>query len=61
LRGQVEENIRQLGLDYLDVVNLRVQDFGSIAEHFGALSDLREAGLIRHLGVSEKGVSVSVQ
>src|ERR1035441_1715453 len=37
LRGQVEENIRQLGLDHLDVVNLRVQDTGSIAELFGAL------------------------
>jgi pyridoxine 4-dehydrogenase len=53
LRGQVEENIRQLGLDHLDVVNLRVQDKDSIAEHFGALADLRSAGLIRNLGVSE--------
>ena len=53
LRGQVEENIRQLGLEHLDVVNLRVQDSGSIAEHFGALSELRQAGLIRQLGISE--------
>jgi pyridoxine 4-dehydrogenase len=53
LRGQVEENIRQLGLDHLDVANLRVQDTGSISEHFGALSALRDEGLIRHLGVSE--------
>src|SRR6202034_1503928 len=54
LRGQVEENLRQLGRDHLDVVNLRRQgDQESIAEHFGALADLREAGLIRHLGVSE--------
>ncbi|MBB4704754.1 aryl-alcohol dehydrogenase-like predicted oxidoreductase [Sphaerisporangium siamense] len=52
LRGQVEENIRQLGLDHLDVVNLRVNRTGSIAEHFGALADLREQGLVRHLGVS---------
>ena len=53
LRGQVEENLRQLGRDHLDLVNLRVmrgQD--SIAEHFGALAELREAGLVRHLGVS---------
>ncbi|MFE2952548.1 aldo/keto reductase [Embleya sp. NPDC059267] len=52
LRGQVEENLRQLGCDHLDVVNLRVLGTHSIAERFGALADLREAGLIRHLGVS---------
>ncbi len=53
LRGQVEENIRSLGRDYLDVVNLRWGlRMGSIAEHFGAMADLRQAGLIRHLGVS---------
>ncbi|AGM04096.1 oxidoreductase [Amycolatopsis keratiniphila] len=57
LRGQVEENIRQLGLDHLDVVNLRWgaamgKEPGSVAEHFGALAELREAGLIRHLGIS---------
>ncbi|MCP3753404.1 aldo/keto reductase [Streptomyces sp. TBY4] len=55
LRGQVEENLRQLGRDHLDVVNLRVPrqaTTGSIAEHFGALAELRTAGLIRHLGVS---------
>ncbi|MGW0780462.1 aldo/keto reductase [Streptomyces sp. NPDC002913] len=55
LRGQVEENLRQLGRDHLDVVNLRLaqsQASESVAEHFGALSELREAGLIRHLGIS---------
>ncbi|PWI07919.1 aldo/keto reductase [Streptomyces sp. NWU339] len=54
LRGQVEENLRQLGRDHLDVVNLRRNglDMASIAEHFGALAELREAGLIRHLGLS---------
>jgi pyridoxine 4-dehydrogenase len=57
LRGQVEQNLRQLGRDHLDVVNLRrMPSMGeSIAEHFGALAELRDAGLIRHLGVS--GVS----
>lgn len=55
LRGQVEENLRQLGRDHLDVVNLRIrgrdseQDF---ADAFGALAELREAGMIRHLGIS---------
>jgi aryl-alcohol dehydrogenase-like predicted oxidoreductase len=53
LRGDVEENLRQLGRDYLDLVYLRNMRFESIAEHFGALADLREAGLIRQLGVSD--------
>lgn len=52
LRGQVEENLRQLGRDHLDVVNLRVYGPEPLAEHFGALAELRDAGLIRHLGVS---------
>jgi pyridoxine 4-dehydrogenase len=53
LRGQVEENLRQLGRDHLDVVNMRVMSsMTSIAEHVGALDGLRQAGLIRHLGVS---------
>ncbi|MEV5875269.1 aldo/keto reductase [Streptomyces sp. NPDC052101] len=52
LRGHVEENLRQLGRDHLDVVNFRRQQQDSIAEHFGALAELREAGLIRHLGIS---------
>lgn len=60
LRAQVEENIRQLGRDHLDVVNLRWgtrmagqgRSPESVAEHFGALADLRAAGLVRHLGIS---------
>jgi len=52
LRGQVEENLRQLGRDHLDLVNLRAYPVDSIAEHFGALAELRDAGLIRHLGLS---------
>jgi pyridoxine 4-dehydrogenase len=53
LRGQVEENIRQLGRDHLDVVNLRWGfTLGPISEHFGAMADLQKAGLIRHLGIS---------
>jgi len=57
LRAQVEENIRQLGLDQLDVVNLRWGSGhdkvpGSIADHLGALVELRDAGLIRNIGIS---------
>ena len=57
LRQAVHDNLINLGLDVLDVVNLRVGGFdrptpGSIAEPFTALAELREEGLIRHLGVS---------
>jgi len=52
LRGLVEDNLRQLGRDHLDLVYLRQQGLDSIADHFGALAGLREAGLIRHLGLS---------
>ncbi len=57
LRQAVHDNLGRLGLEALDVVNLRVGGFdspepGSIAEQFGALAELREEGLVRHLGVS---------
>ena len=60
LRGQVEENIRQLGVEHLEVVNLRVgaaleRGEGSLADRFGALAELREQGLVRHLGISNVG------
>ncbi|RBM07343.1 aldo/keto reductase [Streptomyces sp. PT12] len=59
LRGQVEENLRQLGRDHLDLVNLRLPPSvgdGPVCDHFGALAELRDAGLIRHLGLSNVGV-----
>lgn len=52
LRGLVEENLRQLGRDHLDLVNLRVVGGDSVAERFGVLAELRDKGLIRHLGLS---------
>ncbi|SEM18999.1 oxidoreductase [Streptacidiphilus jiangxiensis] len=57
LTAQVHDNLRRLGLDTLDVVNLRIASFDgpsddSIAEQFGTLADLRRQGLIRHLGLS---------
>ncbi len=60
LRAQVEENLRELGLDHLDVVNYRIgqaldRGTGSLADGFGALAELREAGLIRELGISNVG------
>lgn len=57
LRRSVHENLQNLGLDALDVVNLRLGDAsgpqpGSLAEAFEALVALQRQGLIRHLGVS---------
>ncbi|WIB68761.1 oxidoreductase [Curtobacterium sp. MCBD17_035] len=57
LRTQVHDNLERLGVDTLDVVNLRVGGFdspepGSIGERFAALADLQQQGLIRHLGLS---------
>ncbi len=53
----VHDNLRNLGLDALDVVNLRVGGVmapspGSIEEPLTVLSELKRQGLIRHLGVS---------
>jgi pyridoxine 4-dehydrogenase len=53
LRGHVEENLRQLGRDHLDLVYLRRMRQDSVAEHFGALAELRDKGLVRHLGISD--------
>jgi pyridoxine 4-dehydrogenase len=53
----VHDNLRNPGLDKLDVVNLRVGGVmgpteGSIEEPLTVLADLKRQGLIRHLGVS---------
>ena len=57
LANAVQDNLRHLGLDALDIVNLRVGgQFGpnenSIAEPLTALVDLQTKGLIRHIGLS---------
>ncbi|WP_328857977.1 oxidoreductase [Williamsia herbipolensis] len=57
LRSAVHDNLTNLGLDALDVVNLRVGGFGeatpgSLAEPFTHLVEMQREGLIRHLGVS---------
>jgi pyridoxine 4-dehydrogenase len=57
LRQAVHENLDHLGLDVLDVVNLRVggmslPEAGSVAEPFGVLAEMQKEGLIRHLGIS---------
>jgi len=57
LRQAVRDNLNNLGLDALDVVNLRVGGLvapepGSIAEPFRVLAEMQDAGLIKHLGLS---------
>ena len=58
LVAAVHDNLRNLGLDALDVVNFRTWGNGhgpaegSIAEPFAILAELQAQGLIRHLGVS---------
>lgn len=58
LVSAVHDNLRNLGLDVLDVVNLRAwgnlhsPGDESIAERFSALAELQQQGLIRHLGLS---------
>ncbi|TYP82814.1 oxidoreductase [Blastococcus xanthinilyticus] len=57
LRRAVQENIDHLGVDALDVVNLRMPGFAepvqrSLAEPFEALATMQQEGLVRHLGVS---------
>ncbi len=57
LRQAVHDNLTNLGTDALDVVNLRVggpsaPTPGSIAAPFEVLAEMQQAGLIKHLGVS---------
>jgi pyridoxine 4-dehydrogenase len=57
LADAVHDNLRNLGLDTLDVVNLRVGGVmgpseGSIEEPMTVLAELKRQGLIRHLGLS---------
>jgi pyridoxine 4-dehydrogenase len=58
LTSAVHDNLRNLGLDVLDVVNLRIMgdghgpSEGSIEAPLTALAELQRQGLIRHLGLS---------
>jgi aryl-alcohol dehydrogenase-like predicted oxidoreductase len=57
LTDAVHDNLRNLGVDALDVVNLRVGGVqepseGPIEEQFTTLAELQRQGLIRHLGLS---------
>jgi aryl-alcohol dehydrogenase-like predicted oxidoreductase len=59
IEAAVHDNLRNLGLEAIDAVNLRVMgdgghglSEGTIAPQFERLAKLREQGLIRHLGIS---------
>ena len=58
LTAGVHDNLRNLGLDAIDIVNYRVMgsghgtEEGSIAEQVTVLADLQRKGLIRHIGLS---------
>ncbi len=58
LTAAVHDNLRNLGLDVLDIVNYRAMGAihgpaeGSIAKEVTVLADLKRKGLIRHIGVS---------
>jgi aryl-alcohol dehydrogenase-like predicted oxidoreductase len=58
LERAVRDNLRNLGLEALDVVNLRIMfdvhgpAEGSIAEPLQVLADLQRQGLVRHIGLS---------
>ena len=58
LTAGVHDNLRNLGLDALDIVNYRVMGSGhgpgegSIAEQVTVMADLQRKGLIRHVGLS---------
>ena len=60
LREQVHDNLHRLGLDVLDVVNLRtlvgIDEHATVSDtlvaQFEALAELQQQGLIRHLGLS---------
>jgi aryl-alcohol dehydrogenase-like predicted oxidoreductase len=58
LRSAVHDNLRNLGVDVLEVVNLRIMFSaletveGSIAEQVAVMMKLREEGKIRHIGLS---------
>lgn len=58
LTQAVHDNLRNLGLDVLDVVNVRAMHGvmgtaeGSIEEPLSAIAELQQQGLIRHIGIS---------
>jgi aryl-alcohol dehydrogenase-like predicted oxidoreductase len=66
LQAQVQDNLHHLGVDVLDLVNLRLSKAdsatpGSIEAAFSALALLQQKGFIRHLGISNVSSSQVVE
>ncbi|MFF6787335.1 oxidoreductase [Streptomyces sp. NPDC012510] len=58
LRQQVELSLRHLGLERIDLYQLhRIDPQVPLADQLGALAELRDAGKIRHIGLSEVSVA----
>jgi aryl-alcohol dehydrogenase-like predicted oxidoreductase len=60
LRAGVEDNLRSLRVDRMDLVNLRLMDEGEaptvpLAEQLGTLEDLRQEGKLDLIGISSAG------
>jgi aryl-alcohol dehydrogenase-like predicted oxidoreductase len=60
LRAGVEDNLRSLQVERMDLVNLRLMDHEAsgdlLAEQLGTLEDLRREGKLDLIGISEAGV-----
>ncbi|QIG43806.1 aldo/keto reductase family oxidoreductase [Nocardioides anomalus] len=57
LKQQVRDNLERLGLEAMDVVNIRMGDFdtpraGTVAPQVEALAELQQEGLVKHIGLS---------
>ncbi|WP_410658042.1 aldo/keto reductase [Amycolatopsis sp. lyj-112] len=58
LRQQVELNLRHLGVERIDLLQLhRIDPQVPVADQLGVLADLRKEGKIRHIGLSEVSVA----
>ena len=62
LRQQCELSLRRLGVERIDLFQLhRIDPAVPVAESLGALTDLQDAGKIRHIGLSEVSVEELVE
>lgn len=58
LRGQIDESLRRLGTDVIDLYYLhRVHPDTPLEESMGVIAEARDAGKIRHVGISEVDVA----
>ncbi len=57
LRAQIDESLRRLGVDCIDLYYLhRVHGDTPVEDSMGAIKEAQEAGKVRHVGISEVGV-----